>query len=106
MTDPILEALWKRVLDDFGNESAHGAFIEHCRATRQLLEAAVRYRGMAGDHARGATAEKRLTGIAVLALAELETARTPPRSHLTTAVRVALILLFLVGSGALLLVLR
>jgi hypothetical protein len=106
MTDPVLEALWKKVLDDFSSDAAHGAFLEHCQATRQLFEAAVRYRGMAGDHARGAMAERRLAGIAVLALAELETARTPPRTGLTTAVRVALIVLFLVGSGALLLALR
>jgi hypothetical protein len=106
MTDPVLDALWKKALDDFDDESAHAAFIDHCQATRQLLEAAVRYRGMAGDHARGKIAERRLAAIAALALADLETERTPERRGITLAVRLVLIVLFLAGSVALLLALR
>jgi hypothetical protein len=59
MSDPVLDTLWKKVLADFDDGAAHAAFIEHCRATNQLLEAAVRYRGMAGDHARGPQARDR-----------------------------------------------
>lgn len=99
MTDPVLEALWKKVLDDFASEEAHGRFLEHCRATQQLLEAAVRYRGMAGDHTRGPLAEKRLQGIVILALSELETQRTAPLER--SGLRVALVLLFLCASSAL-----
>jgi CHASE2 domain-containing sensor protein len=106
MTDPVLEALWKKTLDDFDDESAHAAFIDHCQATRQLLEAAIRYRGMAGDHARGRIAARRLTAIATLAVADLETARTPERRGVTLAVGLVLIVLFLGGSVALLLALR
>ncbi|HEX3595648.1 MAG TPA: hypothetical protein VHU80_11110 [Polyangiaceae bacterium] len=106
MNDPILEVLWKKVLDDFDDEPAHAAFIEHCQTTRQLLEAAVRYRGMAGDHARGAQAERRLASIAALALAGLETTRTPERQGFGLAVRLVLIVLFLGGSFALLFALR
>jgi len=106
MTDPVLEVLWKRVLDHFDDESAHAAFIDHCQATRQLLEAAVRYRGMAGDHARGKIAERRLAAISALALADLETARTPERRGLALVIRLVLIVLFLGGSVALLFALR
>jgi hypothetical protein len=102
MIDPVLEALWKKVLDDFDNDRAHGAFIEHCQTTGQLLEAAVRYRGMAGDHLRGPIAEKRLAGIAVLALAGLESERTPERPGLTVLVRLLLIFLFVAGTVVLL----
>ena len=105
MTDPILEALWKKTLDDFDDESAHAAFLDHCQATRQLLEAAIRYRGMAGDHVRGRIAERRLAAIAALALADLETERTPERRGITLAVRLVLIVLFLGGSVALLIAL-
>ncbi|HEX4338569.1 MAG TPA: hypothetical protein VH062_21840 [Polyangiaceae bacterium] len=106
MSDPVLEVLWKKVLDDFDDDRSHERFIEHCQATRQLLEAAVRYRGMAGDHARGAQAERRLSSVAALALAGLETTREPERHWATFAVRVFLILLFLGGSIALLFSLR
>ncbi len=106
MNDAVLEALWKKVLDDFEDDAAHARFIEHCRSTNQLLEAAVRYRGMKGDHARGRQADKRLGAIATLAIASLETTRTPERNHVALAVRLFVILLFLVGSGALLFALR
>ena len=102
MTDAVFEALWKKVVADFHDERAHGAFIEHCGETDQLLEAAVRYRGMAGDHDRGKIAQKRLQAITVLALARLERARTPERPAGPFALRLVLITLFLFGSVALL----
>jgi hypothetical protein len=106
MADP-LEGLWKKVLDDWDDEAAHGAFIEHCRSTKQLQEAAVRYRGMAGDHARGAVAERRLRGLTVVALSTLETTRTTaPTARYATLARIAVILLFLAGSIALLFAFR
>ncbi|HVU04445.1 MAG TPA: hypothetical protein VHE30_21960 [Polyangiaceae bacterium] len=98
MSDAVLEALWKKVLDAWDDEAAHGAFIEHCRATDRLLEAAVRYRGMAGDHVRGAAADKRLKAIALLAVASLETERSTPARNHSGAVSVVLILFFLGGS--------
>ncbi len=80
MGDPAFEALWKNVLDRWDEERAHGAFLEHCQATDQLAEAAARYRGMKGDRERGAVAEKRLGGIAIVALAKLEATRSRPRA--------------------------
>ncbi len=106
MTDAVLDALWKKVLDDWENEAAHGAFIEHCEATGQLLEAAVRYRGMAGDHARGAVADKRLKAIALLAIAGMESERSEPQRDYGTAARLVLIVFFVAGSIALFLALR
>ncbi|MBM4361498.1 MAG: hypothetical protein FJ104_02370 [Deltaproteobacteria bacterium] len=79
MTDPALEVLWKRVLDGWDDEATHAAFTEHCRNTGQLLEAAVRYRGMAGDHVRGAVADRHLRGVAILAMAALEQTRSERR---------------------------
>jgi hypothetical protein len=102
MTDPVFDALWKKVLDDFDDERAHGAFIEHCEVADKLLEAAVRYRGMAGDVTRGPIAEKRLKAITALALTRLETARTPERPSGAIPFRIVLIVFFLLGSAALL----
>jgi hypothetical protein len=105
MTDPALEALWKRVLDDWESDHAHGAFIEYCQAQGQLLEAAMRYRGMAGDHTRGQSADKRLKGIALLAIAGLESERSPERRGISDLTRIALILFFIAATAALVFVL-
>jgi len=80
MADAAFEALWKNVLDRWDDERAHGAFLEHCQATDQLAEAAARYRGMKGDRERGPVAEKRLAGVAIVALAKLEATRSRPSS--------------------------
>ena len=80
MNDAALETLWKHVLDRWDDEAAHRAFLEHCRLSDRLVEAAVRYRGMKGDHTRGALAEKKLAAIAALALTRLEAERSPARA--------------------------
>lgn len=78
MAEAAFEALWKNVLDRWDEERVHGAFLEHCQMTDQLAEAAARYRGMKGDRERGAVAEKRLAGVAIVALAKLEATRSRP----------------------------
>lgn len=97
MTDPVLEALWKKVLDDWENDAAHGSFLEYCQTSDQLLEAAVRYRGMAGDRSRGPSADKRLSAISLLALSKLESARTLPPSSISRT-STLLVVLFFIGS--------
>ena len=78
MAEAAFEALWKSVLDHWDEDRVHGAFLEYCQATDQLAEAAARYRGMKGDRDRSSAAEKRLLGIAVVALAKLHATRSPP----------------------------
>lgn len=102
MADPALEALWSNVLSHWEQERAHGAFLEHCQRTDQLLEAAVRYRGMAGDHERGVIAQKRLTAITLLAVAKLESRRTSDRPARRHAWKWVLVALLLAGSIAVL----
>jgi hypothetical protein len=99
MSDPALEGHWKKVLDDFADETRHGAFLEYCRATNQLLEAAVRYRGMAGDRDRVARARQGLTAVSLLAVAALDQHRTPPAPR--SAGRWIIVAFFVVGSLAL-----
>jgi hypothetical protein len=77
MAEPAFEALWKSVLDHWDEDRAHAAFLDYCGATDQLAEAAARYRGMKGDRVRSAAAERRLAGIAIVALAKLEATRSP-----------------------------
>ncbi|HLV22335.1 MAG TPA: hypothetical protein VKZ49_15690 [Polyangiaceae bacterium] len=102
MTDPALEALWKNVLDHWDDEKAHAVFLDHCQRHDRLAEAAARYRGMTGDHHRGPTAHKRLQGVALLAMAKLESARSSERQVRRDAGKLALILLFLGGTLAVL----
>ena len=84
MTEPAFEALWKSVLDHWDEDHTHRAFLDYCGATDQLAAAAARYRGMKGDRDRSAVAEKRLAGIAIVALSKLEATRSPaPRRRST-----------------------
>ncbi len=90
MTDPLLEALWKKVIDDWDNDAAHGQFLRHCQSTEQLAEAALRYAGMRGDRDRGPAAKKRLDAVSVLATSSLfavQSQRSPglPRWFAVTA---------------------
>jgi hypothetical protein len=106
MTDPALEAHWKAVLDDWEDDAKHGALLEYCQKSDQLLEAAVRYRGMAGDRSRGASANKRLGAISLLAIAKLEATRSVPRRSMPTVSKVLLVLFFFGSLVALLLLWR
>ena len=100
--DPALEALWKHVLDHWDDDAAHGAFLEHCRQREKLVEAAVRYRGMQGDHQRGTVAKTKLTAIAALAMASLDLTRTPGRRPRGRVMSYVLIAFFLAGTIGLL----
>jgi hypothetical protein len=100
--DPAIEALWKNVLDHWDEDKAHMAFLEHCREQGKLAEAAARYRGMAGDRDRGPEAEKRLKGVLALALAALETSRTPDTVVTRRAGSLVMIVLFVAATIGLL----
>jgi hypothetical protein len=99
--DASLEALWKNALDSWDDDRTHAAFLEHCQRTGQLAEAAARYRGMTGDRSRGRSAEKRLQGVATLAVLALEASRTPPAAARRNASALVLAVLFLAGALAL-----
>jgi hypothetical protein len=100
--DPALDVLWKNVLDNWGDDKAHAGFLEHCRENDQLVEAAVRYRGMTGDRDRGASAEKRLEAVTLVALAKLESSRSPPAPESKRIASWLLVILFVVLSVLLL----
>ena len=97
-TDPTLDVLWKNVLDRWEHEPAHHAFLEHCQNHDALDEAAVRYRGMKGDRARGPIAEKRLAAILMLAMSKLEVSRSEPTAKAGPLAKLLLIVFFLTGS--------
>ncbi len=96
--DPALEALWKNALDNWDNDAAHHAFLDFCQSHDALDEAAVRYRGMAGDRDRGPGAEKRLTAVLILAMSKLEVTRSEPKAASSALTKLVLIVFFLLGS--------
>jgi hypothetical protein len=98
LPDAALEALWKNVIGRWEEDAPHAAFLEHCQRTGQLAEAAARYRGMTGDHARGPSAQKRLQGVATLAILSLEASRTPARETTQRASQLALLVFFLAAA--------
>lgn len=100
--DPVLEALWKRTLDAWGDETAHTAFLEYCRSREQLVEAAVRYRGMAADRERAEVAGKKLKAVALLALTQLEASRSSHPNARPQRASYALLAFFLLATIGLL----
>lgn len=97
-SDPALEALWKNVLSHWDNDAAHQAFLDHCQRNEALAEAALRYRGMKGDHERGAGAEQRLTAVLMLAMARLEVSHRETKTRAGDTTKLLLIAFFLLGS--------
>jgi hypothetical protein len=94
MSDPVLEALWKKVIDDWDTDASHGQFLQHCQATEQLAEAASRYAKMRGDRERGESAKKKLEAVALLATSSLVATRTERVPGLPRWFTVAVLILF------------
>lgn len=75
--DPVLEALWKRVLEAWEDDRTHAAIIDHGLRTQALPELARRYRALADDPQKGAVAHKKLDAIVLAATSMLFAQKTP-----------------------------
>lgn len=102
MADPAIDELWAKVSASWDDEKAHAAFLELSRLRGELPAAAARYRAAreaSDDEATRALLEKRLKGIALLALLELDAARNvdPPATVVLAhrVIRWAALLFFL-----------
>jgi hypothetical protein len=96
--DPVLEALWKRVLEAWDDDKTHAAIIEHAVREQQLPEIAGRYRALAEDPEKGTLAKKKLDAIVLAATQMLMSMKTPkpakvPLSITLSAVGICAILL-------------
>ena len=63
VADPVLEALWERVLAAWDDEKPHVAARDHAARTGFLPEIAGRYRKLAEDPEKAPTAKKQLDAI-------------------------------------------
>jgi hypothetical protein len=75
--DPILEALWRRVLEAWDDDKAHAALIDHGLRTQALPELASRYRALAADADKRAVAKAKLDAIVAAATQMLWSMKTP-----------------------------
>ena len=75
--DPVLEALWKRVLEAWDDDKTHAALLDHAMRSQALPEIAGRYRALSEDPEKGALAKKKLDGIVMAATQMLMSMKTP-----------------------------
>jgi hypothetical protein len=83
MHDAVAGALWEQVLADWENDTVHEAFLQACEEQTNLAYAAGRYREVKeeadGDrHERCDAQLERITG---LAMAQMATLKSEPKSH-------------------------
>ncbi len=76
-TDPVFDALWACVEDQWDTPEAHTKILDYALATAKLPELAGRYSAYRDDDARREFASKRVAAITLAALNMLEAARTP-----------------------------
>jgi hypothetical protein len=76
-SDPVVEALWRRVLDAWSDDRAHAALLEHALRTESLPEIAGRYRALVDDPDKGPIAKKRIDAIVIAATQLLMATKSP-----------------------------
>ena len=75
--DPIFEALWARVEDEWDILDAHHRVLDHALASAKLPELAGRYGAYKESVTRGEFANKRIVAISLAAMNMLEATRMP-----------------------------
>jgi hypothetical protein len=96
--DPVLDALWERVLSGWDDEGAHAAVLDHALRSHALPELAGRYRVLVSDTSKAEIAKKKLDAIVIAATQMLMSMKTPkpggvPLPITLSAVAVSVLLL-------------
>ena len=103
-----MAACWERVLEDWNDDERHGKLVGYAQASGLLGEAAGLYKQAMGgpgspyrlNEAQAADAQRRLGGIAALAIMDLEVRKTdrgPSSAMRALRIVAALILVVTVG---------
>jgi hypothetical protein len=100
--DPVLDALWARVLQAWDDDKPHHAVLEHALRVQALPDLAGRYRALADDPEKGPLAKKRLDAIVLAATQMLMSMKTPkpgkiPLPITLTAFAISVLLLSWLG---------
>jgi hypothetical protein len=79
----IAEALWAKVVDDLSEDAAYATYLQHCQDAELLPDAAQRFQQIKAelddDDAQRELIDKRLAGIALVALSKLDGQRIDPK---------------------------
>ena len=75
--DPVLEALWARVVEAWDDDKTHAALLDHAVRVQALPEIAGRYRQLVDDPKKGELAKKKLDAIVAAATQMLMSMKTP-----------------------------
>jgi hypothetical protein len=100
--DPVLDALWSRVIEAWDDDKPHNAVLDHALRVQALPDLAGRYRTLVDDPDKGPRAKKRLDAIVLAATQMLMSMKTPnpgkvPLPITLTAFAIALLLLSWLG---------
>jgi hypothetical protein len=101
-TDPVLEALWGRVMESWDDEAVHAAALDHAVRAQRLPDLAGRYRAIAESGERAEVAKRRLDAIVIAATSMLMAMQSPkpqkiPLSITLSAFGICAFLLLLLG---------
>lgn len=77
-SDDMLDALWRRIDEDWDSASAHEAFLQAAFDRSELGRAAGRYRSQLGRPERKELAQKKLAAATMLAMQVLDSNKTEP----------------------------
>ncbi len=75
--DPVLDALWKRVIEAWDDDKTHAAVLDHAMRAQALPDLAGRYRKLTDDPDKREVAKKKLDAIVLAATQMLMSVKTP-----------------------------
>jgi hypothetical protein len=73
----LIDALWKRALEGWGDDAVHATLLDHALRSEELPEIAGRYRALLDDPVKGPKARKQLDAIVIAATNMLLSMKTP-----------------------------
>jgi len=106
VTDPddiaIAEALWAKVVEDLSNDASYAAYLQHCQDAELLPDAAKRFQEKKAEldegDAQRELIDKRLAGIAMVALSKLDLQRIEPKTATAKSILTFIIVMFAISA--------
>ena len=99
--DDLFETLWKNILENWDNDLAHAALLEHALRSEQLGELAGRYRALQNDPDKGERAKKKLDGVVITATQLMFATKAPAPVSTSRAITIFAFVMCVVMLGVL-----
>jgi hypothetical protein len=84
--DPLLDTLWKQVLEAWDDDKRHGALLDYAVRGGKLPDLAGRYRALREDPERGKRAQKQLDAIVLSATQMMLSMKSPERTKVPLSI--------------------